>query len=70
MSTELEDNPVLDEAPPQWPPVAHVTRKDEPVREGMRALCGEKLMGVPLDWRTASKVCEKCMEIVARELGW
>lgn len=67
MTTELDDAPALDEAPPQWPPVAHLVEKRQPIREGMIALCGERLMGIPLD--DAQAVCEECVEIARRRLG-
>lgn len=52
----------------QWPPVAHIERKsDGPLREGKLALCGAKLMGIPLD--DAAKVCAKCERILKEELG-
>jgi hypothetical protein len=52
----------------QWPPLAHIERKsDGPLREGKLALCGAKLMGIPLD--DAHKVCEECIEIARKELS-
>lgn len=66
MSTEpatLPDAPTLD----QWPPVAHVIRReDHPPKEGTRALCGKKLMGVDLDGMRNVTVCKRCAEIARR----
>lgn len=61
----VEPTPVLDEAPPCWPPVSHIIRKeDEPAREGTIALCGAKLMGIELGSLLTHKgpVCPKCYE--------
>ena len=74
MSTETITDPevVLDGAPPCWPPVAHLIRKeDEPAREGTVAFCGAKLMGIDLGrLRTHNgKVCEQCVAAARRELG-
>ena len=62
---------MTDEAPPSWPPLAHIIRnEDKPAKEGTIAICGAKLMGVDLGNlnRATGKVCEKCVEIVRREL--
>lgn len=72
--TEPEVQPDLGEAPPCWPPLAHLIRKeDEPVKEGSIALCGTKLMGIDLGRvRNAGanvKICEKCRQVFERELG-
>lgn len=71
MSTELETEPQLADAPPCWPPVAHMIRKeDEPAKEGTIALCGERLMGINLGRLTpSSAVCKKCVEVARREMG-
>ena len=62
MSTETE--PVLADAPPCWPPVAHIIhKKDQPAKEGTIALCGAKLMGLDLGrLNDAGNVCPKCVE--------
>lgn len=52
--------------PTQWPPIAHIKRGSE-VDEGDEALCGERLMGIPLD--AASKVCEECVRVFREEVG-
>lgn len=68
MATQLDTKPSLGTPSDQWPPLAHIERKsDGPLVEGKLALCGAKLMGIPLD--NASAVCEKCIEIARRELG-
>jgi hypothetical protein len=62
--------PDLGDAPPCWPPKAHIIRKqDQPAREGTRALCGARLMGIDLDNAAANQVCDKCVEIARKELG-
>lgn len=67
-TTITETKPVLDDAPPCWPPVSHIIRKeDEPVKPGTIALCGEKLMGLDLGWGRAS--CKKCEAERRRMLG-
>lgn len=49
--------------PDQWPPVAHVWRKTgKPIKESDVALCGAKLMGIPLP--NATKICAKCAELL------
>ena len=54
------------DAPTQWPPKAHVIRReDHPPKEGTIALCGAKLMGIDLDNVSVNKICEKCLEILA-----
>jgi hypothetical protein len=73
-TTEPEVKPDLGEAPPCWPPVAHLIRKeDEPAREGTIAICGAKLMGIDLgrlhQARAGTPVCKKCLDILAKELG-
>ena len=70
MSTETLVEPKLGDAPPCWPPVAHIVRKENrPVKEGTLAVCGAKLMGIDLKGTDVGKVCEKCVEIVKKELG-
>lgn len=69
--TEPEVEPMIDEVPPSWPPLAHLIRKeDQPVKEGTIALCGAKLMGVDLGSvnKASGKICEKCEAIFWREL--
>lgn len=69
MSTEVETEPKLGEAPPCWPPVAHmIHKKDEPVREGSIALCGVKLMGLDLGRlkNHTGDICPKCVEVFLR----
>lgn len=67
--TEPEVEPMTDEAPPSWPPLAHLIRnEDKPVKEGTIALCGAKLMGIDLGQNVSGKVCEKCVEVFQREL--
>jgi len=68
MSTSTETKPQLGMPSDQWPPLAHIERKsDGPLKEGKLALCGAKLMGIPLD--NASAICEKCIEIARKELS-
>jgi hypothetical protein len=68
MSTSIETKPQLGSPSDHWPPMAHIERKsDGPLREGKLALCGAKLMGIPLD--DAHKVCEECIEIARKELS-
>lgn len=65
MSTETQTNPQVADAPPCWPPVAHIIDKREVSAE--YALCGAKLMGIVLD--NAEKVCVKCIEEWKRREG-
>ena len=68
MSTKVEDKPQLGSPSDHWPPMAHIERRsDGPLVEGKLALCGAKLMGIPLD--SASKVCERCVEIAKQEMN-
>ena len=68
MSTTTDTKPSIGTPSDHWPPLAHIERKsDGPLVEGKLALCGAKLMGIPLD--DASKVCTKCIEIAKRELN-
>ena len=54
----------------QWPPKAHIVRrKDLPAKEGTIALCGAKLMGMDLNGDVTKSSCEKCLEIMKRELA-
>ena len=70
MSTQLDTEPVLSDAPPCWPPLAHLIREeDQPVKPGTIALCGAKLMGIDLGGVSQARVCAKCVEIFKRELG-
>lgn len=67
MTTELDTEPAQSEAPPCWPPLAHLIRpEDRPVRKGSLALCGERLMGIDLEG-TPCKMCAKCVEIARKE---
>lgn len=71
MTTQTITEPMLDEAPPSWPPLAHLIRKeDEPVKEGTIALCGVKLMGIELGRlsQASGKICEKCEAIFWQSL--
>lgn len=70
MGTQTDTDPALGEAPPCWPPLAHIIREeDRPVKEGTIALCGAKMMGIDLSDAPASTVvCGKCAEIALREL--
>lgn len=68
MSTSTDTKPSIGTPSDQWPPLAHIEDKREgPLVEGKLALCGAKLMGIPLD--NASAMCEKCIEIFKRETG-
>jgi hypothetical protein len=72
VTTETETKPVLGSPPDQWPPLAHLIRKeDEPAGEGTVALCGTRLMGIDLGrLRNASgPICGKCLKVLRRELG-
>lgn len=61
MSAETQVQPQLGSPPSQWPPLAHIVRKGEPVREGTVALCGARLMGLDLGHLdSATNRCEKC----------
>lgn len=52
-----------------WPPKAHIIRKeDQPAKEGTIALCGAKLMGMDLKGNVRKAQCDKCQEIMRREL--
>lgn len=72
MTTEtiIAPEPMLGDAPPCWPPVAHIRdkRKGE-LKEGALALCGAKLMGLDLEGTPVHDVCDKCVEIARKELG-
>lgn len=68
--TETDVQPDLGDAPPCWPPKAHIIRKkDQPAKEGTIALCGAKLMGIDLDNAAANQVCDKCVAIARKEMG-
>lgn len=56
MTVQTETKADTEAIPDQWPPVAHIVKT--PFKEGDTALCGAKIMGVPLPEGT--KVCEKC----------
>ena len=66
--TELDTEPVLSDAPPCWPPLAHLIRlEDEPVKEGTIALCGKRLMGIDLGrLQDCPRVCAECVEVAIR----
>lgn len=67
MTTQTQ--PEVDSVIGQWPPVAHIIRKkDQPAREGTVALCGAKLMGIDLNGDTLKTNCQKCREVMLREL--
>ena len=69
--TTITVEPMLDEAPPSWPPLAHLIRnEDRPVKEGTIALCGAKLMGIDLGNlnNTSGKTCKKCEAVFLKEL--
>jgi hypothetical protein len=64
--------PMTDEVPSSWPPIAHIIRnEDKPAKEGTIAICGAKLMGIDLGSlnKASSKVCDKCVEALRKELG-
>ena len=61
-TTELQEAPA--EAPSHWPPVAHIVKKGDEGREGKRALCGAKMLGIDLEGTEVSKVCDKCRRIL------
>ncbi len=67
--TQTDTEPaVTSDAPPCWPPLAHlVALKDMPVKPGTIALCGAKLMGIDLTDTDVRKVCEKCCRIAQRD---
>lgn len=66
MTTELETAPTVEAPPDQWPPLAHIYDKRDPEK---KALCGAKLMGIDLgSLHNAANVCEKCVEILQREM--
>lgn len=70
MSTKTTTEPVLDEAPACWPPVAHLIRKeDRPCKPGTIALCGAKMMGHDLDSADVRRACPKCLDAAAREMA-
>lgn len=59
----------LDTSIGQWPPVAHIIRKeDEPAKEGTIALCGERLMGIDLQGDVRKATCQKCREVMLKEM--
>jgi len=66
MTTTTKPEPRLDDCTMnQWPPLAHIADKPQgTVKEGDRALCGAKLMGINLP--NAREVCGKCIEIAER----
>jgi len=52
---------MLGDAPPQWPPVAHLVDKLKGTAvKGDVALCGEEIMGVNLE--DADHICKACLE--------
>jgi hypothetical protein len=64
--TKTDTKPVTSDGTiSDWPPMAHIIRTaGGDVKEGDRALCGAKLMGIDLP--DATKVCKKCVEIAKR----
>jgi hypothetical protein len=70
MTTETIVEPQLADAPPCWPPKAHIRDKRKgPLKDGALALCGAKLMGLDLEGTSVNNVCKECVEIARRELG-
>jgi len=63
-----ETQPKLDDTPlTQWPPVAHLLRGGgRDPKEGDKALCGARMMGIKLD--DAAEVCEECLKIAKGEM--
>lgn len=60
----------MSDVPLSWPPspeVHIVRKKDLPVRPGMIALCGAKLLGV--DLKGQRPTCKKCIEVAGKELS-
>ena len=52
-----------------WPPKSHIVRREDlPAKEGTVALCGAKLMGTDLKGNTRKAQCDRCQEIMRREL--
>ena len=69
--TEPVIEPMVDEVPSCWPPLAHIIRNgDKPAKEGTIAICGTKLMGIDLGRLNdvSGKVCDKCVEALRKEL--
>lgn len=68
--TLTDTEPRLADAPPCWPPEVHIIHdRDRPVKEGTRALCGAKLMGIDMSGAPPNTpICERCLEIAAKEL--
>lgn len=68
--TQTVTKPITDDSLSCWPPKAHIVRKkDMPAKEGTIALCGAKLMGMDLKGDVQKANCEKCVEIMRKELG-
>jgi len=69
--TEPVIEPMMDEVPPSWPPLAHIIRNEnKPAKAGTIAICGTKLMGIDLGRLNdvSGKVCDKCVEVLRKEL--
>ena len=64
MQTETEEQVDVDTC---WPPLAHLYDGRQGLKEGTLALCGAKLMGIPLP--NTSKTCKECEEIYAQLFG-
>ena len=65
--TDTKPDTITDSSVGQWPPQAHLIRpEDRPAKEGTRALCGAKLMGIDLEH--AKDVCMECRKIAEQEL--
>jgi hypothetical protein len=67
--TQTETEPVTADPLDCWPPKAHIVRREDlPAKEGTIALCGAKLMGMDLQGNVLKAQCDKCQEIMRREL--
>jgi len=66
--TEPVIEPMMDEVPSYWPPLAHIIRNED--KPAKIAICGTKLMGIDLGRlnNVSGKVCDKCVEALRKEL--
>ena len=68
MTTTEQDTEPTTGVVGHWPPVAHIIRnEDKPAKEGTKALCGEKLMGIDLEGDVRKATCQKCVEVFLKE---
>lgn len=71
--SEVQVETLLGEAPPCWPPVAHIFDRgpgDRAPKKGDKALCGAELMGVDLQGAAVdAKTCAECVEIARKRIG-